>query len=307
MKVLDIKLNYHCNNNCVLCCQQDTIKNELTMLHFDDVVAFLSENLSDECGNGQPVKLVLTGGEPTLHPDLIHIVATAREMGCKTIQLQTNATRLSDNLLLEQMLSAGVNNFGISLHGHAAAVHEAFTNTPGSYDKTIRALGLLHEHEANVAVNVVISKLNVDTLPELVTKVGREKLAQSIQLAFIHIIGRAANERNLVAHISQAAKKVRECIEIGRQYNLIVTSEAIPFCLMRGFERQVSELYFRDEIIVFDRNGTMRFDQQRKNEFKLKCDRCRECLFYKLCEGPWIEYPEYFGWDEFVPIREFKY
>lgn len=307
MKVLDIKLNYHCNNKCVLCCQQDAIKNESTMLHFNDVVAFLSENLSNECCNGQICKLVLTGGEPTLHPDLINIIAAAKEMGCKTIQIQTNATRLSDNSLLEQMLSAGANSFGISLHGYDAAVHEAFTNTPGSYDKTIQALGLLREHEANVSINAVISKLNVDTLTELVAKVGREKIAQNIQLAFIHITGRAVNEINLVAHISQAADKVRECIELGRQYGLTVTSEAIPFCLMRGFERQVSELYFRDEIIIFDRNGTMRFDQQRKNELKGKCDRCRECLFYMLCEGPWIEYPQYFGWDEFMPIKEFKY
>jgi hypothetical protein len=33
---------------------------------------------------------------------------------------------------------------------------------------------------------------------------------------------------------------------------------------------------------------------------------CPECDWHASCEGPWREYPELFGWDEFVPVKKAK-
>jgi hypothetical protein len=37
---------------------------------------------------------------------------------------------------------------------------------------------------------------------------------------------------------------------------------------------------------------------------KSKRAECRSCRWDARCEGPWKEYPELFGWDEFRPVRE---
>ena len=31
---------------------------------------------------------------------------------------------------------------------------------------------------------------------------------------------------------------------------------------------------------------------------------CEQCTWKQRCEGPWSEYPERFGWEEFIPRRD---
>lgn len=305
MKIVDIKLNYTCNNNCILCCQENEIKKADNTLTTEQVKDILQQNYEHYIKNGEQLKLTLTGGEPTLHTGLKEIIGCAQRLGYNPIQLQTNAIALSDASLTKEIIELGVTSFGISLHGNIAEMHEGFTRRQGSFEKTIQALKELKKYNVMVAINVVISRLNVKQLAEIVEFIGVNGLAQSVQLAFIHIIGRAANEKELVVSISEAAEQIKKGFEVGKKYDLNITCEAMPFCLMRGYEKQIAELHLDEDIIVYDKKGEIYFSKYRKNEFKLKSETCKKCIFYNLCEGPWREYPETYGWDEFIPIREF--
>jgi hypothetical protein len=54
--------------------------------------------------------------------------------------------------------------------------------------------------------------------------------------------------------------------------------------------------------IIDSRSLTRDFDKIRRSQGKVKFPQCRRCRFDKVCEGPWKEYPERFGSDEFVPV-----
>jgi len=41
------------------------------------------------------------------------------------------------------------------------------------------------------------------------------------------------------------------------------------------------------------------FKKQRKELGKTKFKQCKKCKYDKICEGPWKEYPEKFGNEEF--------
>ena len=80
-------------------------------------------------------------------------------------------------------------------------------------------------------------------------------------------------------------------------------TEAIPYCFMQGYEDCVAE-----EVIpktrIFDAEQVIEdFGDYRKTQGKAKAPRCRKCFFFRKCEGPWKEYPELFGWDEFIPRK----
>ena len=81
-------------------------------------------------------------------------------------------------------------------------------------------------------------------------------------------------------------------------------TEAIPYCLMSGYEDYVAERIIPDTII-FDAEGVIEdYTLTRCTEGKSKGPDCSRCFYFKLCEGPWKEYPEMFGWDEFKPIEK---
>jgi MoaA/NifB/PqqE/SkfB family radical SAM enzyme len=58
----------------------------------------------------------LTGGEPTLHPDLTKIVAKMRELGFRRRQMITNGYRLTERLV-EGLNEAGLTDLQLSLDG----------------------------------------------------------------------------------------------------------------------------------------------------------------------------------------------
>jgi len=80
-------------------------------------------------------------------------------------------------------------------------------------------------------------------------------------------------------------------------------TEAIPYCRMRGYEACVAERII-PETTVYDAEITIEsYTTTRKEEGKAKGPRCKACIHFRSCEGPWKEYPGLYGWDEFVPVK----
>jgi radical SAM protein with 4Fe4S-binding SPASM domain len=48
------------------------------------------------------------------------------------------------------------------------------------------------------------------------------------------------------------------------------------------------------------------FKKVKITEGKAKFPQCRTCKYDNVCEGPWREYPEKFGIDEFIPVNDEK-
>ena len=83
-------------------------------------------------------------------------------------------------------------------------------------------------------------------------------------------------------------------------------TEAIPYCFMIGYEKYVAERFI-PETKVFDADFIVeKYSRYRKENGKAKGNKCKECRWDKLCEGPWKEYPQFFGWDEFKPVLRKK-
>jgi len=78
--------------------------------------------------------------------------------------------------------------------------------------------------------------------------------------------------------------------------------EAVPYCFMEGYEKYISEQYIPFTSIIDDKIELADYGAYRKTKGKAKGPQCKECKYYKICEGPWREYPEIFGWSEFKPI-----
>ena len=62
MKSILIKINYHCNNNCIFCHEKKE-NSEITLEEFDKIIK-----------NNNIKKVYLSGGEPTLNKNLFQIL-----------------------------------------------------------------------------------------------------------------------------------------------------------------------------------------------------------------------------------------
>ena len=112
---------------------------------------------------GVPV-LILSGGEPLLHPDIFEISRRAKAMGFY-VGLSTNGT-LIDAALLPQIAAVGYDYVGISLDG-IQATHDRFRRKAGAYDASLAAVRLLRAAGIKVGLRFTLTQDNAYDLPAL--------------------------------------------------------------------------------------------------------------------------------------------
>jgi MoaA/NifB/PqqE/SkfB family radical SAM enzyme len=293
---IDLKVGFACNNRCHFCVQGDK---RLRWGHrpAEEVRRVLAE------GRPDAEAVVFTGGEPTLRRDLPELVAYAREAGYRVIQLQTNGRMLAHKPYARRLVASGVTEFSPALHGHLPALHDYLTEAPGSFAQTVQCIRNLKTLGQYVLTNSVITKPNYRHLPaiaRLLVSLGVDQL----QFAFVHPTGTAGREFGaVVPRLELAAPYLKRALRVGLDAGKRVTTEAVPPCILDGYEDCVVEQHI-PRTAVFDAECTiLDYTKHRREEGKAKGPECRACVVDGECEGPWREYPERVGWTEFRPVR----
>jgi pyrroloquinoline quinone biosynthesis protein E len=156
----------------------------------------------------------LTGGEPTLHPDLPEIVAAAARSGLYT-HLVTAGTTL-DRAGGSELGERGLRSVQLSIQDASAAPSDAIAGVSAFENKlafaaSVRALGL------PLSLNVVLHRDNLSRVGELVA-LARDLDAHRLELANIQFYGWALHNRNrLLPSRSQIEAAARAVSEARRQ------------------------------------------------------------------------------------------
>lgn len=106
-----------------------------------------------------------TGGEPTLRGDLPELIEYARGIGMR-VNLITNGTRI-DGDYARRLAAAGLHSAQVSLEGTNAATHDVITGAPGSFERSVAAVGYLSATGITVHTNTTLNRGNFDDAPRL--------------------------------------------------------------------------------------------------------------------------------------------
>ncbi|MBM3334594.1 PqqD family peptide modification chaperone [Candidatus Sumerlaeota bacterium] len=100
----------------------------------------------------------ITGGEPTLHPDIAQLLRAAHRLGYLPVAFFTNLFRLSDDLLAVLCeIGAQVHT---SLYSHDAKIHDSITRQVGSFDATLEGIRRVQAAKLEILVAVVRMEAN---------------------------------------------------------------------------------------------------------------------------------------------------
>jgi GTP 3',8-cyclase len=110
LQYLRISLTDRCNMRCVYCMPQDVVFRPTAEMMTDEEVLALTQVFS----NVGFTKIRLTGGEPTVRPNLVGLVKEISQMpGITSLTMTTNGARLEK--LAEPLKQAGLQRVNISL------------------------------------------------------------------------------------------------------------------------------------------------------------------------------------------------
>jgi len=299
MKRVDIKVGFKCNNQCRFCVQGDKRK-----IYADKSTQEVKDILREARGECDGV--VFTGGEPTIRKDILDLVKYASNLRFKVIQMQTNGRMFCYGKFCDEIIKAGATEFSPAVHGHRADLHDYLTDSAGSFDQTISGIKNLKARNQMVITNTVVTKSNYRHLPEiagLLVDLGVDQF----QFAFVHALGRAKNNfASIVPRMALIEPYLKKGLDIGIRAGVKAMTEALPYCIMKGYEDCVAEKII-PRTKIYDVRGVIDdFTEARKKEGKSRGPLCAACSYYGICEGTWKEYPQNFGWDEFHPLKNKK-
>jgi MoaA/NifB/PqqE/SkfB family radical SAM enzyme len=294
---VDVKLSFSCNNHCRFCVQGDK------RLHYPDRSTAEARRILRQARR-RADSIVFTGGEPSLRRDFLELVRYARRLGYRTVQLQTNGQLLAYPAFARACAAAGVTEVSPALHGHVAALHDYLTGREGSFACTVRGIRNALAVGLPVLTNTVITRPNRRHLADVARLLVGLGVTQ-LQLAFVHPVGSAMrNFDAIVPRLSLLGDELFRALDVATAAGVRSMTEAVPLCFLRGREAAAAEWIIPDAA-VFDAEGTIEdYRAFRLTEGKAKGPPCRRCVLDRVCEGPWREYPERFGWGEFRTRRD---
>jgi len=129
---IDLALTYRCNNNCAHCYNEtNRAVKEISFKKWIQIIDKI------KC-IGVP-HIVFTGGEPTLSPHLIELIAYAESKELIT-GLNTNGCKLSDSSYLDQLINAGLDHVQITIESHDHRIHDDIVGHAGAWEQTVRGI-----------------------------------------------------------------------------------------------------------------------------------------------------------------------
>lgn len=182
MKRCELIITEYCNFKCPYC---RGLKAEIYGERQIKELALseIKQNIDFWCENQPLENIRFSGGEPTLHKNIVEIVAYAKEKGINRIAISTNGSNKIE--LYQQLVDAGCNDFSISLDACCADDGDKMAGgINGSWDKVIKNIELISKM-TYVTVGVVLTPENIDNTIETI------RFAHKLGVADIRIISAA--------------------------------------------------------------------------------------------------------------------
>ncbi len=211
-------LGVRCNQDCRMCWQDrdwPVPPDEMFDQWLDELCAAGVSNV------------ILSGGEPTLHPRLSEwLRRTARANVYAT--LETNAIRFNEPDFLAELLDAGLNSAVVSLHSSDPVVSDALTMTPGSFALTVAGARSALAAGIDVGVHCVVERENLAGLEDHARFVALElregdKAVSHVSYSFPIGYRRRDLYNGAIAPLDEVRPRLSAAVRILREHDIYVS------------------------------------------------------------------------------------
>lgn len=274
-----IQVVRHCNHFCGFCSNPTT-----PYVHTFDTMKVLVDDFADRGYFG----IILTGGEPTLHPELPEITGYARDKGLH-VRMITNGWRLADREFARKMAEAGLQHAHVSVYSHKPEVEEKLRGVGKTLEKARAAIDNAHEFGIAININCVINRLNCDHLHETIA-FWIEHHPQIRHFVWNNLdpsMGRAeVNQDQFLHKLRDFEWSLGEACRLLHRSGRTFRVEKVPLCYMTEFawaSTETRKIVKGEERIVhfLDDKQTVR----QTTWGHLYAEGCRVCRLQPICGG----------------------
>jgi MoaA/NifB/PqqE/SkfB family radical SAM enzyme len=253
----------------------------------------------------------ITGGEPTLHPNLIEIVKYGVKKGFE-VRMTSNGVKLADFNLISSLIKAGLKRIVFSIH-HFDSKKAMLINgiDKPDLDKTLKGVENANKLGIDININITVIKQNYKALPQIISMlIPRFSNIHHFNFNFVDITGNVTRQgstlsaKDIVPKYSEAEKYLVEAFKLLRKYNVSFRFERAPLCYAPGFEAYNSNA---NRAVGTEFHSTS-FTEEEEPDIHdtdvpmVKSDFCKYCNLNDICYGVERNYARLYGTSELYPM-----
>lgn len=278
MNIAYIQVTRHCNQRCVFCSNPPR---DATLT--PDEVRGAAARLRDAGYTG----LMLTGGEPTVHPHIARIVSTVKKLGFET-RIITNGQKTAEKGFLKQLADAGLDSLTVSLYSSRESVQDELAGVAGSFDNIRKTLHNTAELGIPVSVATTINARNADHLHDTAAWVLAEfpRIRHFVWNNLDPFTDRVAANPGTVPGLWQFEISLYKAMRLLQERGITFRVERVPLCFMAEFAHCSTETR---KIVKEEERSVLFLDEKglvRQHEFQYgKPPVCAACFLNGICAG----------------------
>lgn len=220
-----------CNLRCIHCYSDSDAREFAGELNWEEC-----RRVIDNLAAYRVPALLLSGGEPLIHPLFFYIAGYARERGLR-LTLSTNGTLITPEVA-KKLRDVDFAYVGISLDG-IGETHDHFRGRKGAFEKAVAAFRNCREVGQKTGLRLTLTKNTVDDLDRILDFIEKENVPR---VCFYHLVysGRGANLSLLKPEETRAAlDKIMDRVEqwhaAGQPREVLTVDQPAdgPYLLMR--------------------------------------------------------------------------
>jgi 7,8-dihydro-6-hydroxymethylpterin dimethyltransferase len=147
-----IEVNSACNMDCPLCFANAGAGFNLTLAEVEEILDDLMRT------EGRPEVVQFSGGEPSIHPQIVDMLRDARRRDIRHVMLNTNGKRIArDDAFVAQLAELKISIF-FQFDGFESRTYEVIRGEPDILEEKLRALDRLAEAGCNVVLVPAIER-----------------------------------------------------------------------------------------------------------------------------------------------------
>jgi MoaA/NifB/PqqE/SkfB family radical SAM enzyme len=276
-----IRLTSLCNNRCSFCLDSDAHNGTVT-----GVMNVKAQILSGR-KNGA-TRLILSGGEPTIHPNYVDFIKFGKSLDYRRIQTVTNGRMFAYKDFTKKTIDAGLGEVTFSVHGHTAKLHDALVGCPGAFDEEMRGVdNVLADGRAIVNIDIVLTRKNIAHVRDIM-ELFIARGVYEFDLLQIIPFGRAWSEeyRDILFYdVDEAHPHIQRALELKAHPLVHIWTNRFPLVHLEGHEELIQDPHkLFDEV----RGRMEQFDAYLDKGEPLSCrdpGRCKHCFLQRFCDG----------------------
>lgn len=285
-----LAVGYECNHNC-LCCPLTTYDR----LHKKFTYEEIKERVNMIQKNGGQNHIVLSGGEPMLHPDFLKILEYVRDAGFYVTVLSNSSKCRDDTFVKYIREKMPEKKFDIvtAIHSSVPSVHDKITGIQGSLLETLEGLDHLVEEGIPVTIKHIFNRISIPTLYDTFCYLEEHYPPDvSFQFCTMDYSGRA--EKNIeklfisMEEIQQPFERVLDYMETRMVRKRNITIIESPLCLTDPYYwKYYSVASGHLNTYIAPNTDEKQAEYNVQSECGAFFEPCRNCIVQKWCAGTW--------------------